>query len=77
MRDILIEELKVLYQESTDSGTAKMMNVGIHPHVSGRAYRVRAIREFIDYAKSLEGVWFATREEIANWYLENCKDHIK
>ena len=77
MRDILIEELKVLYQESADSGTAKMMNVGIHPHVSGRAYRVRAIREFIDYAKSLEGVWFATREEIANWYLDNCKDHIE
>ena len=73
-RDILIEELSVLYKEGAKSG--RIMNVGLHPHVSGRAYRIRALREFIQYAKKLPGVWFTTREEIATWYLKNHEKHI-
>lgn len=73
-RDILIEELDVLYAEAEHTG--KMMNVGIHPHVSGRAYRVRALREFLEHARSLPGVWFTTREELARWYLEHHEQHI-
>ncbi len=73
-RDVLIEELNVLYKEGATSG--RLMNVGLHPHVSGRAYRIRALREFIQHAKSLPGVWFATREEIADWYLQNHESHI-
>jgi peptidoglycan/xylan/chitin deacetylase (PgdA/CDA1 family) len=65
-RDILIEELSVLHEEGLD--TARIMNVGLHPHVSGRAYRIRAVKEFIEYAKSLPGVWWATREEIAECF---------
>ena len=74
VRDILIEELKVLHEEGAQ--TARIMNVGLHPHVSGRAYRIRALKEFLEYAKSLDGIWWATREEIADWYLENHRDHI-
>eukprot|EP01037_Dinobryon_pediforme_P029797 gene29797-33598_t len=59
----LIEELDVLYEEAATTG--RIMNVGLHPHVSGRAHRIRAIREFIQHAQSLPGVWWATREEIA------------
>jgi allantoinase len=68
-RDILIEELTVLYDEGAKTG--RLMNVGLHPHVSGRAYRIRALREFIEHAKLLDGVWWATREEIAEWYMKN------
>ena len=71
-RDILIEELDVLYQESADS--ARLMNVGLHPHVSGRAYRIRALAEFIEHAKSLDGVWWATREEVARAYLQQVEN---
>ncbi|PXA93442.1 polysaccharide deacetylase [Nostoc sp. 3335mG] len=70
----LIEELDVLHEEGATSG--RIMNVGLHPHVSGRAHRIRAIREFIEHAKSLPGVWWATREEIADWYLQNHESHI-
>jgi allantoinase len=73
-RDALIEELDVLYAEGATSG--RIMNVGIHPHVSGRAHRVRALREFIAHAKTLPGVWWATREEIADFYLANHESHI-
>jgi peptidoglycan/xylan/chitin deacetylase (PgdA/CDA1 family) len=65
-RDILIEELRTLHAEGAQH--ARMMNIGLHPHVSGRAYRIRALREFVEFARSLEGVWWATREEVANWY---------
>ncbi len=73
-RDILIEELDVLYAEGATTG--RIMNVGIHPHVSGRAHRVRALREFIEHAKALPGVWWATRAEIARWYLANHESHF-
>jgi peptidoglycan/xylan/chitin deacetylase (PgdA/CDA1 family) len=52
------------------------MNVGLHPHVSGRAYRVRALREFIEHARSLDGVWWPTREEVARCYLAQAARHI-
>lgn len=74
-RDVLIEELRVLYEEGATTG--RIMNLGLHPHVSGRAYRIRALREFMAYAKSLPGVWFTTREEVASWYLQHHHEHIK
>ncbi len=73
-RDVLIEELRVLYDEGAKTG--RIMNVGLHPHVSGRAYRISALREFMAYAKTLPGVWFTTREEVASWYLEHHHAHI-
>lgn len=67
-----LETLKLcfdqLYAESAASG--RLMNFGMHPHVMGQAHRIGALRDFIDYAKSHEGVWFASREEIATWYLD-------
>jgi len=63
-----------LYTESAASG--RLMNFGMHPHVMGQAHRIGALRDFIDYAKSHEGVWFASREEIASWYLDIHAAHI-
>jgi allantoinase len=73
-RDTVIEELDVLYEEGAKSG--RIMNIGLHPHVVGRAHRIRGLRDFIAHAKSLPGVWWATREEIADWYLQNHESHI-
>jgi peptidoglycan/xylan/chitin deacetylase (PgdA/CDA1 family) len=74
MRDQLIEEFDVLYAEGAK--TARIMNVGLHPHVTGRAHRIRAIREFIAHAQKHEGVWWARREEIADWYAANHEHHF-
>ncbi len=68
------EQLDVLYAEGERTG--RMMNVGLHPHISGLAYRIRALRDFIQYAQTLPGVWITNREEIATWYLENHASHI-
>ncbi len=75
-RDILKEELSVLLEEATEQGSGRLMNVGLHPHVAGRAYRVRAVKEFLEFAKQQPGVWFTTREELATWYLDNHQGHI-
>jgi peptidoglycan/xylan/chitin deacetylase (PgdA/CDA1 family) len=68
------EQFDWLYAESGTSG--RFMNIGLHPHVIGQAYRIRALRDFIRYAKQFDDVWFATREEIAEWYLQNHSSHI-
>lgn len=68
------EQFDVLYTEGAESG--RLMNIGLHPHVIGQPYRVRAIREFIEHTKRFDGVWWATREEIAEWYMENHESHI-
>lgn len=52
------------------------MNLGVHPHVIEQPFRISALREFIDHARSFDDVWFATREEIAQWYLENHESNI-
>ncbi|MFP6710135.1 MAG: hypothetical protein VB913_00365 [Rhodospirillales bacterium] len=68
------EQFDWLYEESASSG--RFMNIGLHPHVIGQPYRIRALRDFIRYAKSHDDIWWTTREEIAEWYLENHESHI-
>lgn len=73
-RDQLIEEFDALYEDGKT--TARIMNIGLHPHVSGRAHRIRALREFIAHAQSRTGVWWPRREEIADWYRDNHQRHF-
>jgi allantoinase len=68
------EQFDCLYREGAESG--RLMNIGLHPHVIGQPFRIRALVDFLDYVKGFEGVWFATREEIATWYLDNHQSHI-
>jgi peptidoglycan/xylan/chitin deacetylase (PgdA/CDA1 family) len=72
--DAFKEQFDELYREGRESG--RLMNIGLHPHVAGHPYRIRALRDFLAYAKSFDGVWWATREEVAAWYLENHASHI-
>ena len=73
-KSVFIEALDELWREGEHSG--RLMNIGLHPHVIGQPFRIRALREFIDYAKKKSGIWWATREEIADWYLANHQSHI-
>lgn len=58
-----------LYAEGA-AGRAKMMSVGLHCRLVGRPGRIQALKRFIEYANSHEGVWFATREEIADHWAK-------
>ncbi|MEM9049182.1 MAG: polysaccharide deacetylase [Pseudomonadota bacterium] len=61
------EQFDQLYREAARTGL--LMNVGLHPHVIGQPFRIRALTMFLDYVRRFEDVWFATREEIADWVL--------
>ena len=71
---MLKDQFDELYEESAETG--KLMNIGVHPHVSGHAHRMPCYREFLAHAKSRPDVWWTTREEIATWYLHNHANHI-
>ena len=68
------EQFDWVYAESATSG--RVMNIGLHPHVIGQPFRIRALRDFIRCAKSHSGIWFPKREELAKWYLLNHASHI-
>jgi peptidoglycan/xylan/chitin deacetylase (PgdA/CDA1 family) len=72
--NVFKEQFDWLYEESATSG--RFMNIGLHPHVIGQPFRIRALRDFLAYVKRFDDVWFATREEIAEWYLDNHASHI-
>jgi len=60
----LKESFEVLYAESTKG--PRIMSIGLHPRIIGRAGRVRGLRSFIEHAKRLPDVWFATAAQIAS-----------
>ncbi|THU91045.1 carbohydrate esterase family 4 protein [Dendrothele bispora CBS 962.96] len=67
----LISSFDELYAEGC-KGHAKMMSIGLHCRIIGRPGRIAGLRKFLEYAKAKEegGVWFATREEIAEHWKE-------
>lgn len=60
--------LDVLYSEG--ASRPKMMSVGLHCRIIGRPSRAAALKQFLDYATSLPGVWITRRVDIARWWLE-------
>ena len=59
----------VLYEEGQE-GMPKMMTIGLHCRIIGRPGRFKALADFIDYISKKEGVWVATRTEIAQAFKE-------
>ncbi len=60
----LRDSFDALYAEGL-AGAPKMMSVGLHCRLAGRPGRIMALKRFLDHARSHEGVWFATRAQIA------------
>ena len=61
----LIDTFDALYAEG-QAGAPRMMSVGLHCRLAGRPGRVMALSRFLAHARAHEGVWFATRAEIAD-----------
>lgn len=62
--DYLRDSFDILYAEGA-SGAPRMMSVGLHCRLAGRPGRAMAVQRFLDHARAHEGVWFATRLQIA------------
>ena len=67
----LRDSFDCLYAEGA-AGAPKMMSVGLHCRLVGRPGRVMALQRFLEHAHGHEGVWFATRLQIAeHWAREH------
>jgi peptidoglycan/xylan/chitin deacetylase (PgdA/CDA1 family) len=59
-----------LYAEG-QGGSPKLIDCLVHSHIGGRPHIIGVFEECIRYAKGFPEVWFATKGEIAQWYLDN------
>jgi OHCU decarboxylase len=67
----LKDSFDYLYEEG-EAGAPKVLSIGLHCRLIGRPGRAAALRRAIEHFKSHEGVWFATRLEIAeHWAKEH------
>jgi peptidoglycan/xylan/chitin deacetylase (PgdA/CDA1 family) len=67
----LKDSFDVMYEEGLRN--PKMMNVGVHVRISGRAGRTAALEKFFKYARNKRKVWIARRVDIAKWWLDHHK----
>ena len=63
----------VLYEEG-ENGSPKMLTIGLHCRIIGRPGRFKALQDFVKYISAIsakdDGVWVATRTEIAQAFRE-------
>ncbi len=61
---MLKDSFDTLYAEGA-AGAPKMLSIGLHCRLIGRPGRIAALRRAIEHFRSHNGVWFATRLQIA------------
>lgn len=72
--EMIKDTFDTLYAEGADS--ARVMCIALHPYIMGQPHRIAHLDAALEYILSHDGVWKATGEEIADWYLENCQEHM-
>lgn len=68
--DLIMRALDDLRREASE-GSPKMLSIGLHPRLIGAPGRISALREVIEHILGRGDCWVATREQIAQWWLEN------
>ncbi|SFQ57952.1 OHCU decarboxylase [Roseivivax halotolerans] len=67
----LKDSFDMLHAEG-EAGAPKMLSIGLHCRLIGRPGRAMALKRALDHMAAHEGVWFATRAEIAeHWAREH------
>ena len=70
--DHLRDSFEQLHAEGGPGGAPAMMSIGLHCRLAGRPGRAIALQRFLDHLRAREGVWFATRLDIArHWAREH------
>ncbi len=62
----LVDSFEQLHGEG-----GRLMNVGLHCRIIGRPGRARALDRFLQHVRSRDGVWVATRAEIARHWRQH------
>ncbi len=61
-----INAFDVLHEEGREH--PKMMSVGLHPRLIGRASRIKGLRDFLEHVRTKGGAWFSRRMDIAEHF---------
>ena len=64
--DYLVDTFEQLHEEG-----GRMMSVGLHCRIVGRPGRARALDRFLAHVRARDGVWVATRADIARHWHEH------
>ena len=64
--EIFSRAFDVLYEEG-----GQIVGAVAHTTIYGHPFGIWAYDQVIKYAKGFPDVWFTTRKEIAQWYLQN------
>ncbi len=64
----LVRAFDCLYRESKE--IPRMMSVGLHCRMSGKAGRTESLRKFLEHVRSHDEVWVCKRNEIASLWAE-------
>ena len=65
-------QFEQLFKEGADSG--RVMCIALHPYIMGQAHRIKYLDNILRYVTSHEGVWLATADEIAEYYMADHYD---
>jgi peptidoglycan/xylan/chitin deacetylase (PgdA/CDA1 family) len=65
----MVDEFDQLYAEGTNR--RRMMVIGLHERLSGHASRVRVLDRILTRLRDREDVWWARKDEIAQWVLDH------
>lgn len=63
---LIKDQFDVLYQEGAE--TARVMPICLHTFIVGQPFRAKYLREALQYIAGHDDVWFATCDEINDWY---------
>ena len=67
-----IRQFDRVYAEGAENG--RLMCIAIHPFMIGRPHRIGYLDKILEYIMGHDGVWQATTDEIAEYYLANYYD---
>lgn len=67
--DMIIDQFDVLYREGARN--ARIMPICLHTFLVGQPFRAKHLQRAFEYMAGHRDVWFATGDEINDWYREN------
>ena len=64
-----MDQFDCLYAEGAEQ--PRVMSMSIHPYITGVPHRFKYFTRAYDYLLQHDDVWFATADEIYDWYIAN------
>ncbi len=68
--DRVVDQFDRLYQEGGEQ--PRVMSMSVHPYIMGVPHRIKYFEQALDHVLNHDDVWFATAEEIYEWFASGA-----